>query len=154
MRAPVLCSTRWRQSFPPPILVVGSTTQNPAMSVCWSVSWSISPSVRHARVVMLELKTITLSVKMRILAPAHLSATGFGRVFGPVTFLAFLSLLLLPKCSFDLLQHCCCPPACDLGSRVSGLVLSMIWVLLHFFFTVEKKSLLILSFSVATSTVI
>ena len=39
---------------------------------------------------MLELKTITLSVKMRILAPAHLSATGIGRVFGLVCFvLAF-----------------------------------------------------------------
>ena len=29
---------------------------------------------------MLELKMITLSVKTRIIAPAHPSATGFGRV--------------------------------------------------------------------------
>ena len=37
-------------------------------------------------------------------------------------FLSFLRLLLLPRCPSDLLQHCSCPPACDWGSRVSGLV--------------------------------
>ena len=39
-----------------------------------------------------------------------------------LAFLSFLSLLLLPKCSSDLLLHCSCPPAHDLGSRVYGLV--------------------------------
>ena len=36
-------------------------------------------------------------------------------------FFSFLSLLLLPKCSSDLLQHCSCPPAHDWGIRVSSL---------------------------------
>ena len=33
-----------------------------------------------------------------------------------------LSLLLLPKCSSDLLQHCSCPTARDWGSHITGLV--------------------------------
>ena len=37
------------------------------------------------------------------------------------TFLSFLSSLLLPKCPSDL-YHCCCPPVCDWGSRISRLV--------------------------------
>ena len=39
-----------------------------------------------------------------------------------LVFLSFFSLLLLPKCSSDLLQHWSCPTASDWGSRVSGLV--------------------------------
>jgi len=35
---------------------------------------------------------------------------------------AVLGLLLLPNCLVGLHHHCPCPPARDLGSRVSGLV--------------------------------
>ena len=38
------------------------------------------------------------------------------------SFLSFLNLLLLPKCSSDLLQYCSCPPICDWGSCVSSLI--------------------------------
>ena len=46
----------------------------------------------------------------------------FTPLFTRSAFLSFLSLLLLPKCSSDLLLHCSCRPAHDLGSRVYGLV--------------------------------
>ena len=35
---------------------------------------------------------------------------------------AVFAILLLPKCMVNLFYHCPCPPARDLGSRVSGLV--------------------------------
>ena len=57
---------------------------------------------------------------------SHIGATGTAdhlTLLRPFQrFLSFLSLLLLSKCSNDLLQHCPCPPARDWGSRVSGLV--------------------------------
>ena len=56
----------------------------------------------------------------RIHIPLCLSV---GRSVGSLSaFLSFLSPLLLPKCSGDLLQHCSCPPERDWGSRLSGLV--------------------------------
>ena len=45
-----------------------------------------------------------------------------GPVFTFLAFFSFLSLLLLPKCSGDLLQHCPCPPTRNWGSRVTSLV--------------------------------
>ena len=42
--------------------------------------------------------------------------------FATIDFLSLLSLLLLPKYSSDLLQHCSYPPACNWGSCVSSLV--------------------------------
>ena len=61
------------------------------------------------------------------LHPAMSVSRSVGRTVGrsPFYFLAFssfLSLLLLSKCSGDLLQLCSCPSARDQGSRVSGLV--------------------------------
>ena len=50
-----------------------------------------------------------------------------GRLFTFSAFLYFLSLLLLPKCTRDLLQQCPCLPARDLRSRVSGLVFFQIY---------------------------
>ena len=55
-----------------------------------------------------------------------------GPVFTFLAFFSFLSLLLLPKCSSDLLQRCSCPPVRDWGSRVSGLV---------FFFFDERRDI-------------
>ena len=60
------------------------------------------------------------------LQPAISVRCSVGRSLGPLytfsAFLSLLSLLLLPKCSSDLLRHCSCPPARNWGSRVTSVV--------------------------------
>ena len=106
----MLIQRRWRIVIVSVIFLVADTQLY--KSLCPSVRLLVGWSVCEHK---------SKSVKTRISAPAHPSATGIGRVSGLVLVACFTPLCSSVGWCGDF-NYGPCPPTRDWGSRVSGLV--------------------------------
>ena len=79
-----------------------------------------------------------LRARLYSLHPATSVRPLVGPLFTFLTFLSFLSPLLLPKYSSDLLPHSSRPPTRDWGGRISGRISGLVKLVSYFRFNTRK----------------